>query len=139
MEGLCDIRAAVVDDDPLPLFGIESELLFGIHLIEISREKGLSQIQIEKARSDRLHPAKDRDLSTSLLPQPFGKLLRDLHRIFVIALRPGHRPVALILTKIRAVGDRHSAKLRIIAAEGKSGLHRFLCFIKNSFHIFLPL
>ena len=53
MERLRRIGSAVVDDDLLPLMGIETEILMEVHLVQILRGELLGYVQVDEARHHR--------------------------------------------------------------------------------------
>ena len=53
MQGLRNIRTAIIDDDFLALMCIKSEIRLEIHLIQILFEIFTGNIEVDEARHDR--------------------------------------------------------------------------------------
>ena len=61
----------------------------------------------------------------------------DHDRRFMVSLRSGHSAVALILTKVRTIGDRYLSQLGVISRLSESLRHLGGDQIQKLFHCYL--
>ena len=138
MKRFCHIGSAVVDDD---LFarrdGVSSQAFIQAHAPHIIRHKLTGKLQVEESRFhslDRLEHAAT-VFRFPCLFQDRRHMLRDHDGCLVIQLRAGHGAVALVLAKIRPVGELDPAKRRVVPCLFKSCLYlRFYTFT-DLFHV----
>ena len=121
MQRLCDIRPAVVQDDALRhLRVLQSKLLRLPHLVQVITDEALADRQVQETGLHCLNFCKNRRIRKSC-----RDFFRDHNRCLVVLLCTGHRAVALVLTQVGAVRDRHLPQATVIAGRLKGFPHLF--------------
>ena len=136
MERLCDICAAVVDDNLPVLIAHRAALRLLPEGAHRRRERIRAHAEINEARR---HGADFRE--KALFLQFHGDCLGDLERPLAGLLCDRHGAVALVLAEIRAVRKLHrSLRLRIPGCR-KGARHALVHFFQDCFHchIFPPM
>ena len=130
MERLCHIGAAIIQHNFLCLFWhLQPEFLILNHAVQIFLQKNRADFQIQKSRRHCIH-----FFEYPAAFQRFRHLLCDHNGRFLIALRPGHRPIALVFAQIRTIGCGHLAQFPIIPCCPECFFHFFRYNFENLFH-----
>ena len=135
MQGLCDVRPAVVQNDGAGSRIVLRAVVRGLrHFAQIGSQIVFGNLQIQKARHDGLGAGKQ-----LIFAQRVQNRICDLDGSLMILLCRCQRTVALVFTEIRAVGKRRFAIGRVKPSPLKCTCQLLGDQIDQKFHACHPL